>query len=163
MSILPICSICAKSGVLCSACEENLQTGKISALDVEVSKILYKLGKGDLGFEKAIDTDKFIVILTKKNQVGKIIGKGGDHIKFLSRELKKPVRVIGAENFERMIYDFIFPAKILGVNLVYKQDGSTKYRVKIDKKDKSKLRIDINKIKEILSSISNSEVEILFA
>ena len=121
---LPICSICAKSGVLCSACEAKLQEGKISPLDVELSKVLYKIGKGEIGFEKAIETEKFVVILTHSDQVGKIIGKHGENIKFLSKKFKKPVRVIGTENLERMIYDFVYPAKILGINLVYKPDGN---------------------------------------
>jgi transcription antitermination factor NusA-like protein len=146
--------------VLCSACEKKLQEGKISALDVELSRILYKIGKGEIGFDRAIDTEKFVIILTNKEQVGKIIGKGGDHIKFLSKKLKKPVRVIGTENLERMIYDFVYPAKILSINLVYKPDGSTKYRVEIDKKDKKKLRMKTDEIKDVISSISESEVEI---
>ena len=59
----PICEICAKTGVLCSGCEEKLRKGEITKLEVELSKFLYKIGEGEIGFEKAIDTENFIIIL----------------------------------------------------------------------------------------------------
>ena len=157
---LPICALCAKSGVLCNACEAKLQEGKISGLDVELAKILYKIGEGGLGFERGIDTKNFIIILAKKDQVGKIIGKGGKNIKLLSKKFKKPVRVIGTDSLQKMVYDFVYPAKILGIGLVYEEDGSTRYKVTIDKRDKNKLRMNIGEIKEIISSISDSEIAI---
>ncbi|MEM2918357.1 MAG: KH domain-containing protein [Candidatus Altiarchaeota archaeon] len=158
---LPICSICAKSGVLCSACEAKLQNGTISALDVELSRILYKIGE-DIEFERAIETENFVIILTKTEYVGKTIGKGGENIKILSKKLKKPVRVIGSENLEKMIYDFVFPAKILGISLIYKADGSKKYKVRIAKNDKKKLRMSVSEIHNIIASITKTDVEIVF-
>ncbi len=157
---LPICSLCAKSGVLCNSCEKKLEEGKISGVDVELSKLLYQLGKGEIGFERAIDTKNFLIVLAEKGQVGKIIGKSGKNIKFLSKKFKKPVRVIGTESLRKMIYDFVYPAKILGIGLVYKEDGSTNYKVTIDKADKKKLRMKLGEIKEVVSSISDSEIDI---
>ena len=52
--MLPICDICAKTGVLCGACETKLEKGEITPLDVELSGVLYNLGAGEIGFEKAI-------------------------------------------------------------------------------------------------------------
>lgn len=158
---LPICSICAKSGVLCTACEAKLQNGTISVLDVELSRILYKIDE-DIEFERAIETENFVIILTKTEYVGKIIGKGGENIKTLSKKLKKPVRVIGSENLEKMIYDFVFPAKILGINLIYKTDGSKKYKVRIAKNDKKKLRMSVSEIHDIIASITKSDADIVF-
>ena len=159
---LPICNICAKTGVLCSACESKLEEGKISELDVELSKILFKLGNGEIGFERAIDTKNFIVILTKKENVGKIIGKSGDNIRQLSKNFGKQIRVIGTGDLNEMIYDFIAPARIISVNTVYKPDGTTLQRVRINKKDRKKLRMGIKEIEKLISSLTNSNVEISF-
>ncbi|HIE34032.1 MAG TPA: transcription elongation factor NusA [Candidatus Altiarchaeales archaeon] len=159
---LPICNICAKTGVLCSACESKLEEGKISELDVELSKILFKLGDGEIGFERAIDTKNFIVILTKKENVGKIIGKSGDNIRQLSRNFGKQIRVIGTGDLNEMIYDFIAPARIISVNTVYKPNGTTLQRVRINKKDRKKLRMSIKEIEKLISSLTNSNVEISF-
>ncbi|HEX54664.1 MAG: transcription elongation factor NusA [Candidatus Altiarchaeales archaeon] len=159
---LPICNICAKTGVLCSVCESKLESGKISELDVELSKILYKLGKGEIGFERAIDTKNFIVILTRKENVGKIIGKSGDNIRQLSKKFGKQIRVIGTDDLNEMIYDFVAPGRIISINTVYKPDGSVIQRVRINKRDRKKLRMGIDEIEKLISSLTNSNVEISF-
>ena len=38
MKKMPICKICAISGVLCGACTDNVETGKITSLDIEYAK-----------------------------------------------------------------------------------------------------------------------------
>jgi len=63
---IPICAICAKTGVLCSACEAKLARGQISETDVEVAKIFYESGMEGTGFERAIDTGEYIIILSKR-------------------------------------------------------------------------------------------------
>ncbi len=159
---LPICDICAKAGVLCNACELKLKEGRISKLDVELSKALYEVGGGEIGFEGAIDTDKVIIVLAPKNDIGKIIGKGGDNIRLLSNKFGKQLRVIGTGDMESAIYDFVAPAKILGINTVYKQNGEITKRVRIDKKDKKKLRMDIDEIQKVVESVTNDKIEITF-
>ncbi len=159
---LPICNICAKTGVLCSSCESKLKEGRISELDVELSKILYKIGKGEIGFEKSLDTKDFVIILAKKEDIGKIIGKNGVNIRQLSSKLNKQVRVIGTGNLEDTIYDFVAPARILGINTVYRPDNTTIKRVRINKKDKKKLRMKIEEIQKLISSLTDSVIEISF-
>lgn len=158
---LPICDICAKTGVLCSTCEEKLDEGEITDLDIELSKQLYELGEGEIGFEKAIDTENFILILTEKENVGKIIGKGGDNIRQLSNQLGKQIRVISTGDLEDTIYDFVAPARIKSINTVYRPDGSTSKRVRIDSRDEYKLRMSLDKIQELLQSLSDEEVDIV--
>ena len=46
--------------------------------------------------------------------------------------------------------------------MVYKADGSTKYRVKIGKNDSKKLRMTISEIRDVIISISKSDVDIVF-
>ncbi|MCK4492248.1 MAG: KH domain-containing protein [Candidatus Altiarchaeales archaeon] len=159
---LPICDICAKTGVLCSTCESKLQEGRISELDVKLSGLLYGLGKSEIGFERAIDTKNFIIVLTRKEDVGKIIGRGGDSIRFLSEKLEKQLRVIGTGDLEQTIYDFVAPARITSINTVYRLDGSTIKRVRIDKRDKKKLRMDLEEIKKLIASLADDNIEIIF-
>ncbi len=159
---LPICVICAKTGVLCNVCEKKLNEHKISELDVELSKLLHTIGKGEIGFDRAIDTNKFIIILTKKENIGKIIGKSGDNIRQLSKDLGKPVRVISTGDLQETIYDFVAPARILSINTVYKPDGSTVQRVRINKKDKKKLRMSLKEIEKLIASLTDDKVEISF-
>ncbi|RLI94349.1 MAG: transcription elongation factor NusA [Candidatus Altiarchaeales archaeon] len=159
---LPICDICAKTGVLCSKCESKLNKGKISELDIKISKLLYKIGEGEIGFERAIDTKNFIIILTQKENIGKIIGKGGDNIRHLSNTFGKQIRVIGTGNLEDIIYDFVAPARINSINTVYKTDGTIIKRVKINKKDKKRLRMGVEEIENLIKSLTDESVEITF-
>jgi transcription antitermination factor NusA-like protein len=159
---LPICEVCAKTGVLCNVCEKKLSQGEISPLDVELSKILYELSGGDVGFTKAIETDDSIIILTPKDSIGKIIGRSGATIKVISRKVGKPVRVVGAGELNEMIHDLISPARVLGVNKVFKPDGSVLQRIRISRKDSSKLRLSVKDIQNIISSLSKDKMEILF-
>lgn len=159
---LPICEVCAKTGILCNVCEEKLAQEKISVLDVELSKILFELGEGDISFSKAIETQDAIVVVAPKESIGKIIGRSGANIRVISKKLGKPVRVVGSGELKDMIYDFASPARVIGVNKVFRPDGSTIQRVRIPRKDKPKLRLGVEDMEKIISSLSEDQVEILF-
>lgn len=157
-----ICDICAKSGVLCSACERKLQERKITKLDVELSHLIHKLTRGEAYLEGAIELDDTIIILAKKEDIGKVIGKKGSHIKDLSKKFKKQVRVVGKGDAREAICDFIAPARVKEINRVYQPDGSVTQRVKIDIQDRDKLRMSPEDIKKIITSLTNSSVELVF-
>ncbi|MEA3255855.1 MAG: KH domain-containing protein [Candidatus Altiarchaeota archaeon] len=159
---LPICTICAKTGVLCSACEAKLQNEEISELDVELSKVLYETGVEGIGFERVIDIKDFIIVLTKKEDIGKIIGRNGDNIRLISKKLGKKVRVIGTESIQDAIHDFITPAQVTSINTVYAPDGGIIKRIKINERDKKKLRMNIKEIEGLLSLLTTEKIEISF-
>jgi len=60
------------------------------------------------------------------------------------------------------IYDLIAPARVTGINTVYKPDGSIIQRVRINKKDKHKLRMSLEDITKLVSSLMGDKVEITF-
>ncbi|MFH1835855.1 MAG: hypothetical protein ABH851_06675 [Methanobacteriota archaeon] len=159
---LPICDVCAKTGVLCNGCENKLSSGSISPLDVELSKIIFELSGEDVSFTKAIETEEHVIILAPKESLGKIIGRSGATINVISRKIGKQVRVVGAGELNEMIYDLISPARVLGINNVFMSDGSTFQRIRVSIKDKPKLRLSLSDIEQLISSISKDKVEIVF-
>lgn len=159
---LPICDICAKTGVLCNACEEKLQKEKISELDVEFSRALYGLGKDDVGFERAIDSKNCIIVVTRKEHVGRMIGRGGENIRTLSDKLGKQLKIIGKGDLEATINDLVAPARMIGINTVYKKDGSTFKRVRIKCKDRKKLRMSLKEIEKVIASLTDDTIELSF-
>jgi len=156
---LPICEVCAKTGLLCSSCEGRLSDGRITELDVELSRALFELG-GDVGFERAVDTEDSVVVLTREEYLGRIIGRGGENIKKLSDKLGKQIKVVGTGELRDMVYDLVSPAQVLGVSRVYKPDGSHMQRIRVCKKDAEKLRMKIEDIQRIVASLTDEEVEI---
>jgi len=158
---LPICKICAESRLLCPNCESRLAAGEISELDVELSRVLVEFG-GEIGFIKTIDDGENVIILSERDDLGKLIGRAGANIQKISRRLKRKVRVVGAGEVEEMIHDIAAPAKVSGVGVAYKPDGGKITRVKISSREKEKLRLKPEAIEKLLSSLSGNPVEIQF-
>ena len=75
--VLPICDVCLMSEMLCQGCENKLKSGEISQMDLDIAKILYRVGDGKIGFKKTIEIGDMVIIITEKDQVGKLIGKSG--------------------------------------------------------------------------------------
>lgn len=159
--MLPICDICARTGVLCNSCEKKLKNEEISELDVKIANIIFRIGKGDFGFKRSISTDDFIIILTNKGDIGKIFGVGGENMKVIESEIGKPIRVVSAESTEELVHNFVAPANIVSISKVFKTDGSVIKKVTINRKDMDKLRMDIPAVKKIISTLTSEEIEIL--
>ena len=159
--MLPICEVCAKTGMLCNACERKLEEGKISEYDVELSRMLYSSLGVEAEFIKVVETSDNLVVLTKREDVGKIIGKGGSTIKEISAKLGKQIRVVGVGELKEMVYDFVSPAKITEFNTVYVPDGPVKYRVRIDRRDEKKLRIPLRDLERMIDSVTGNKVELV--
>lgn len=159
---LPICDICAKTKILCNSCNTKLSKGEISELDVKLSQYIYEIGQGSFGFKKAIDTEKFIILLTEKKDVGKIYGEGGENLRNLEEKVGKNIKPMPAGDYMETIYNLIQPATIIGISKIYKQDGTVIRKVTLNKKDEKNLRIDVSTIKEIVSKLYNESIEIAF-
>jgi transcription antitermination factor NusA-like protein len=159
---LPVCKICAKNRVLCAACEGKLSEGRINEFDVEVSRILYELFGDETNFTRAVNTENYVVILTAADEVGRIIGKGGRNIRVISERLGKQVRVVGEGDFEEMVRAFVAPARVRSINTLYRPDGSTAVRIRVDKTDKNKLRISSGDLMKVISGITDKDIELTF-
>jgi len=162
---VPICELCLKSNVLCSGCNEKLKKGKISELDVKISRLLYKLKDkyklDDADFTKAVDLGRVVLVLTKRN-VGALIGKDGKVVSEISQVAGKKVRVAELSgDVKKTIADIVAPAKILGINKIYRKDESV-YKVRFSRKEIGQLPVDINSLEKALKSLLESDVMVVF-
>jgi transcription antitermination factor NusA-like protein len=154
--VLPVCDVCLKSGILCQGCENKLESGEISQIDLDIAKVLFKLGDGKIGFKKTIEVGDIVIIITDKDQVGKLIGKNGKIVRELSRTVGKKIRVVGQDSdLKAVCKDILAPARVSGINIVYGKDGEEKYKIRVMQEDSRRLpgRLDVlNEIIELLTS-----------
>lgn len=161
----PICSADMKRNALCKECQQKLEDGKISEIEVRVSRILHKLSRKfyfiDIEFRRAIELHDTIILLCKGN-IGALIGRKGRVVGELNKELGKNVRIIEKQADEKkMIQDFLGNARVLAVNKVFKVDGK-EHRIVIAQHDVDKLPAPQNEIKAGIERLLNTSAEIGF-
>jgi len=160
--VLPVCDVCLKSGMLCPGCENKLKSGEITQLDLDIAKLLFKLGDGKIGFKKTIEIGDVLIIVTDKDQVGKIIGKSGKIVRAVSKKVGKRVRVIGeGSNFKEIARDLIAPARISGINIVYGMDGEEKYKIRVMGEDSRRLPTRLDVLNNIMNQLTDEKTVIV--
>jgi transcription antitermination factor NusA-like protein len=156
--VLPICDVCLKSGMLCQGCENKLKSGEISQMDLDIAKILYRVGDGKIGFKKTIEIGDMVIIVTEKDQVGKLIGKSGKIVREISKTIGKKVRVVGENSDLRSVArDIMAPARISGINIVYGKDGQEKYKIRIMREDARRIPGKLDVLNDIIQELTSEK------
>jgi len=158
----PICTFCAKTNVLCDYCEKKLQEGKISQLDVELSKYLYeKYNELDMKYISSFNARDSIVLFFK-GDIGPIVGKGGRSVLELSKKFGKRVKIIDLNaDIKKIISDIIYPVSLLGINAVFTNEGEIS-KIRLDKKDLMRIPFDINSLEKILFQLLQKKIRVVF-
>ena len=160
--VLPICDVCLKSGMLCQGCENKLKSGEITQLDLDIAKLLFKLGDGKIGFKKTIEIGDVVIIVTDKDQVGKIIGKSGKIVRAISKKVGKKIRVIGeGSDFKEIARDLLAPARISGINIVYGMGDEEKYKIRVMKEDSRRLPARLDVLNGIMNQLTDEKTVIV--
>ncbi|CDG65850.1 MAG: hypothetical protein PWQ15_986 [Methanobacterium sp.] len=156
--VLPICDVCLKSGMLCQGCENKLKAGEISQLDLDIAKILYRVGDGKIGYKRTIEIGDVVIIITDKDQVGKLIGKGGKIVREISKTLERKIRVVGEDSdFKAVAKDILAPARISGINIVYGKDGEQKYKIRVRREDARRLPAKLDVLNNIIMELTGEK------
>ncbi len=142
----PICEICLNSDILCKVCQEKLDKRIINQSDIDISRAVYGLSKSlnilkDIEVKKVLETDNMAVIICKKGDASKLIGKDGVVARRLSKNIGKGIRVIEESNdLKEFIQNLIYPVPLLRINIVYLPDEKEVFKIVIPKEHK--LQID---------------------
>jgi len=162
----PICEVCLKSNILCSGCQEKLNSGKITQKDIEVSRYIYGLSERmrsirDIKILKVVDCGTLIII-TDVGDAAKLVGKGGVVVKKIAKDFKKSIRILEeAPTFKDFVESLLSPAPISGINTLYKEDKEV-YRVKIPSIQRNNVIISPEIFSQIISNFYNLKAEIVF-
>jgi transcription antitermination factor NusA-like protein len=164
----PICSIDLKSGFLCSRCQEKLDKGLITQLDIDMAKELLSFedktpGLKEVDFKRAVDTGSMIVVIVGQGNLPDALESKGRIVKELEKRFNKKIRVLGENsNIRRTIEDLVTPAILLGINTLWLPDGSLEKKVRLSLNDPKKLPTDIRVIEETVKSLTGERIRIVF-
>lgn len=133
-----ICSVCLNSDILCAACRKKVGNGEVSETEIRVLKALGDVSKSfrplaEVEIKKVIEGGKTIVLVTRKGDAPRVVGKKGVMAKKLSRIVGRPLRVVDeSDNMKEFIEGLISPVPVIGINVVY-SDGEESLKVMIPK------------------------------
>jgi len=74
-------AFCVKSGILCRRCEEKLEKGQVTELDLKVIQRMVELEKAnpileDVTYHRAVQADDMMAVLVDKRDLPKLLGGG---------------------------------------------------------------------------------------
>lgn len=163
----PICNVCLKSDVLCSKCSEKLESGEISDLDVEVSRILKELSNEhgslrDSEIVKVYEAENVVVIVTGPGDGAKVVGRKGEIVKKVADEIGKPIRVVEkSENDRDVINGLLSPGEIESINTVFKPEGQSK-KIVVDEEYEDKINMSQEELEKFIQGITGTDYELAF-
>jgi len=164
-----LCSFCVKSGILCQRCQEKLNRGRISQLDLKVIQLLTELERNypivqEVHFHKAAEVGETIAIMVDRRDIGKIVGAEGKIIRAISEQAGgKKIKVLGYGSDDRQFLEELFsPLSILTINTVWLPDGSTETKAILQGRTPRHMPVDLEVAKQLAKEIQGLTLRVEF-
>lgn len=161
-------AFCVKSGILCRRCEEKVEKGQVSQLDLKVIQRIVELEKNnpvlqDVTYHKSVEADGVMAVLVDKKDMPKLLGGGAKVVKDLSETFGKRVKLIGYGGDDREFLEDLFsPLSILTINTIWIPDGSTETKVILSGRQPRKMPVDLDKVRKIAQELKGMTLRVEF-
>ena len=162
----PICQVCLKNDILCNGCAEKVGNEEIKIDEIKMFRRLNELLKDqkslrDVEIKRVVGND-LIMIIAKKGDISKLIGKEGRVVRKLSQELEKSVKIIEqSSDINDFVKEVFSSVPVLGINVVYKPEGKM-YKIRIRKTERDKLPLSSELFASVARSLFNINTDIVF-
>jgi transcription antitermination factor NusA-like protein len=133
--IMPLCSFCIKSGILCQKCQKKIESGQLGETDVQIAKLLMGLEEKYPSLQKtqfynAYDIDSVLAIVVGRGDLSAFRENNGQILRDIAQHTGKRVRIIEKQGDERTFLENLFdPAVITTINKIWLPGGTTETRV----------------------------------
>jgi transcription antitermination factor NusA-like protein len=161
-------AFCVKSGILCRRCEEKLEKGQITALDLKVIQRMVELEKEhpvlqDVTYHRSVEADGMMAVLVDRKDVPRLLGGGAKIVKDLGETFGKRVKLISYGGDDREFLEDLFsPLSILTINTIWIPDGSTETKVILTGRQPRKMPVDVDKVKTIAHELKGMTLRVEF-
>ena len=166
---LPLDHVCVKTGILCPRCERLVSSGVVEEFEIEVMRSLIDLEENQ-DLKKYMQNLSYVKAYRFRDSIVILIQRTGDVpydiyqriSRHLSESLNAKVRVINgsSRDLKSIASQLLFPARILGINIVWLPDGTSFHILRVPKRDLRYLSLPLDAAEKILSMIAGSEVQI---
>jgi len=164
-----LCSFCVKSGILCPRCQERMDKGKVTQLDLKVIRLLSELEKRfptlqEIRFHKAVEVGETLAIMVDRKDVGKIIDEEGKIPRAISEQVGgKRIKILGYGGDERgLMEELLAPMSILTINTVWLPDGSRETKTILQGRTPRHMPVDLDAVKQLAKEIQGITLRIEF-
>jgi transcription antitermination factor NusA-like protein len=161
-------AFCVKSGILCRRCEEKLEKGQITALDLKVIQRMVELEKAnpileDVTYHRAVEADGMMAVLVDKRDLPKLLGGGAKIVRDLGDTFGKRVRLISYGGDDReFLEDLFMPMSILTINTVWIPDGTTETKVILTGRRPRNMPVDLEVVRKIAQELKGMTLRVEF-
>jgi transcription antitermination factor NusA-like protein len=161
-------AFCVKSGILCRRCEEKLEKGQITELDLKVIQRMVELEKQnpvleDVTYHRAVEADDMMAILVDKKDLPRLLSGGAKIVKDLGETFRKRVRLISYGGDDREFLEDLFnPLSILTINTVWIPDGTTETKVILTGRKPRRMPVDLEKVRKIAQELKGMTLRVEF-
>ncbi len=161
-------AFCVKSGILCRRCEEKLEKGLVSELDLKVIQKMVELEKEnpvleDVTYHRAVEADDMLAILVDRKDLPRLLGGGARIVRDLGETFGKRVKLISYGGDDREFLEDLFsPLSILTINTVWIPDGSTETKVILTGRQPRKMPVDLDKVKKVAQELKGMTLRVEF-
>jgi transcription antitermination factor NusA-like protein len=161
-------AFCVKSGILCRRCEEKLEKGLVTELDLKVIQRMVELEKDfpvlqDVTYHKAVEADDMMAILVDRKDLPRLLSGGAKIVKDLGETFGKRVKLISYGGDDREFLEDLFsPLSILTINTIWIPDGSTETKVILTGRQPRYMPVDPEKVRKIAQELKGMTLRIEF-
>ena len=161
-------AFCVKSGILCRRCEEKLEKGLVSELDLKVIQRMVELEKEnpvleEVTYHRAVEADDLMAVLVDRKDLPRLLGGGAKIVKDLGETFGKRVKLISYGGDDREFLEDLFsPLSILTINTVWIPDGSTETKAILTGRQPRKMPVDLEKVRKIAQELKGMTLRIEF-
>jgi len=157
-----------KSGILCRRCEEKLEKGQITELDLKVIQRMVELEKEhpilqEVTYHRSVEADGMMAVLVDRRDLPKLLGGGAKVVKDLGETFGKRVKLISYGGDDREFLEDLFsPLSILTINTIWIPDGSTETKVILTGRQPRKMPVDLDVVKTIAKDLKGMTLRVEF-
>lgn len=161
-------AFCIKSGILCQKCQEKIEKGQITDLDLKMIRTLSEFEKDfpilqDVQYHKAVEAGETLALLVDRRDISKMLSSDAKIVKALGEEIGKRVKVLAYGGDARQFLEDLFnPFSILAINTIWLPDGSTETKVILTGHPPKRMPVDLEVAKRLAHELQGMTLRIEF-